>query len=459
LVGGAADEVGVMSWRRIVSRRIAGRAAGHALGLAIVLAPAPAGAIPVFARIYDKPCGACHTVYPQLNPEGERFRSKGLHGFTPAIKPIEIAPGVEVPGTLPLALSLAIGGDFIKVDVPGLRAPVSKRFNLEFLGVLVGAELGPHLAFIGDYAPLVTNPRTGEEIVNTRAGLGFLQAHADAWGWLGNARVGLFELPVGTSPRVHRLSTQSYLVYNTDAFSLLGRPPPSKGGSLRPQETLSLGSTQLGIELSGIREDDGLGLSVGAVAGSNNRFDQNGAKDVFVRIGRNFGFHRVGLFLYYSPGLLDRSSVRDEAWRVGPDAMLYFRSVQVTGQLLAGHDSNPTGRHEGLWWVGGFGELDYRLTPRLISLMRFEYVGMPTFDDRSRGGTAYVRRGTWQATAGAQWAIEENLKLIVESTYSESRENVSNSTVRGWSVTVRLATAFWPLTPPTLSRWLDLGGQ
>jgi hypothetical protein len=433
-------------------------AAGLALLLAVAMVPSRALAIPVFARIYDKPCGACHTVYPQLNPEGERFRASGLHAFTPAIRPIRLAPEVELPGTLPLALSLAAGGDFTKVDAPGAPAPVSKRFNLEFLSILAGAELGPHLAFLGDYAPLFTNPRTGEEITNTRAGLAFLQAHADRWGWLGNARVGLFELPLGASPRVHRLSTQGYLTYNVDAFSLLGRPPPASGGGVRPQETVSLASTQLGVELSGLRAGDQLSLSAGAVAGSNNREDQNRAKDVFLRLGRGFGYHRAGVFLYYSPDLLEGGSPRDEAVRVGPDATLYFRSVQVMAQLLAGRDSNPTGRHEPVWWAGGFAELNYRLTPRLLSLVRFEQVGMPTFDDRGRGGSAYVRRSIWQLTSGGQWLIEENLKLIVEGTYGANHESVSDATVRTWSVTVRLATAFWPLRPPGLSRWLDAGG-
>jgi hypothetical protein len=428
------------------------------VGLGLLLAaPSPAQAIPVFARIYDKPCGACHTVYPQLNPEGERFRASGLHGFTPAVRPLRVAPGLELPGTLPLAVSLAFGGDFIEVDVPGAPSPVSKRFNLNFAGVLVGAELGPHLAFLGDYAPLVTNPRTGEEIVNTRAGLAFLQAHDARWGWLGNARAGLFELPLGTSPRVHRLSVQGYLTYGVDAYSLLGRPPPGRGGVPRPQETLNLAGTQLGLELSGLDAGDGLAVAAGAVAGSNNREDQNGAKDVFVRVGRSLGFHRAGLFAYYSPDVLDRGSARDAALRVGPDVTLYFRSLQLVGQVLAGRHGNPSGRHEPLWWVGAFGEVNYRLTPRLVTLGRLEHVGMPTFDDRDRGGSARVRRRIWEVTGGAQWLVEENLKLVVEGTYDANHEAVSARTVRVWAVTVRLATAFWPFTPPVLSRWLVPG--
>jgi len=442
--------------------------AGSALIAA--LAPSPARAIPVFARIYDKPCGACHTVFPQLNPDGERFRANGLHGLAPVIRPLRAAPELELPGTLPLAVAASAGGDFIKVDVPGQRAPVSKRFNLEYVSVLAGGELGPHLAFLGDYAPLFTNPRTGEETTNTRAGIAFLQAHDERWGWLGNARLGLFELPLGTSPRVHRLSVQGYLTYSVDAFSLLGRSPPARAsydggaestagsGATRPQETLSLSSTQLGVELSGLRESDGLSLSAGAVAGSNNREDQNDAKDVFLRLGRNFGYHRVGFFAYYSPDLLDRGSPEDSALRFGPDVTLYFRRLEIVGQLLAGRDANPTGLHEPMWWAGGFGEVDYRITPRLVALGRLEHVGMPTFDDRADGGTTHVRRSIYEATGGAQWLLEENVKLLVEGTYDANYERVSHTTVRSWSVTVRLATAFWPFTPPGWSRWLMPGG-
>jgi hypothetical protein len=55
-------------------------------GTACVLWARPALAIPVFARVYDKPCSTCHTVYPQLNPAGEDFRAHGLHGLTPVVR-------------------------------------------------------------------------------------------------------------------------------------------------------------------------------------------------------------------------------------------------------------------------------------------------------------------------------------------------------------------------------------
>src|SRR5512139_2236956 len=100
------------------------------------LGSTPAAAIPVFARIYDKPCGACHTVFPQLNPAGENFRAQGLHGLTPRVEPLRLGPHFEVPGTLPLAAYFAAGEDVARTDAPGQGDPTRTHFNLDFLSVL-----------------------------------------------------------------------------------------------------------------------------------------------------------------------------------------------------------------------------------------------------------------------------------------------------------------------------------
>lgn len=418
------------------------------LALALLLWPAAAAAIPVFARVYDKPCSACHTVYPQLNPEGEAFRARGLHGFTPAIEPIRVGPGLEVPGTPPLAVSFAVGEDLTHIDVPGQPDPVHTQFNVPFAALLAGGELGRHLAFLADWAPFFTNPITGEVIENTHLGMGFLQAHGARWGWLANLKGGLFELPLGTSPRVHRLTTQGYLVYGLTGFDLLGRPAPVTDAR---KDSLVLGSTQLGLELSGLHQASGVGVAMGTAAGSNNREDNNDSMDVFVRVSRAFGFHGAGLFLYYSPDTLGHGA-RDELVRVGPDVTFHWRRARVAAQWLSGWDSNPTGRDEELWFHGGFLEGSYRLTPALTAIARGDFAFTPSFDDRARGGDTHVRPRRWALTGGGQWLLEENLKLIVESTYGESDERVSGFGVKTWTVTIRLATAFWPLTPPGLAR-------
>lgn len=410
-------------------------------GTAGVLWARPALAIPVFARVYDTPCGTCHTVYPQLNPAGEDFRAHGLHGFTPAVKPLKVGSLFEVPGTLPLAISFGVGEDISKVDTPGRTNPTHTHFNFEFLSLVAGGELGRHLAFLADYAPVITNSQTGEIQINTRLGLAFVQAHAEQWGWLTNLKVGLFELPLGASPRVHRLTVQPYLLYGLSAYSLLGQLPPVRGAR---KDTLSLGATQIGVEVSGLRPASGLSWALGGTGGSNNRWDNNATKDFYLRLSQAYGLHKVGLFLYYSPDLLGPGK-QDRALRFGPDFSLYSRRSQLLGQFLAGYDSNPTGHDQDLWYYGGFLEGTYRLTLTLISLLRAEYAWTPRFDDTTQGGRTQVRRRLWRVTGGGQWLLLQNLKLVAEASYGENHEGVSDRTNKSWSCTLRVLTSFWPL--------------
>ena len=256
--------------------------------LAAMMWPRAGHAIPVFARVYDKPCSACHTTYPQLNPAGETFRLNGLHGFAPKVEPLRLGRWFELPRTLPVALALAVGGDYSKVSRPGAPEPTQKHHNLEVLSVLVGTELGPHLAFLGDYAPLVANPRTGELKTNRDPGLAFLQVHAAEWNHLFNLKAGLFELPFSISPRVHRLTVQPYLTYGLTAFTLLGKQPPNNGSRT---DSLALSSTQYGVEMSAFGVSSASSLALGLTSGSNNHTDNNSSVDVYVRAGQQLGFH------------------------------------------------------------------------------------------------------------------------------------------------------------------------
>jgi hypothetical protein len=90
-----------------------------------------------------------------------------------------------------------------------------------------------------------------------------------------------------------------------------------------------------------------------------------------------------------------------------------------------------------------------------VSLLRLDYAWNPRFDDRSRGGSTHVKRRLWELTSGLQWLIFENLKAVAEVTYGESHESVTDSESASWRATLRLVTAFWPLTPPGLAEWTE----
>jgi hypothetical protein len=413
-------------------------------GTACALRPAPALAIPVFARIYDKPCGTCHTVFPQLNPDGESFRAHGFHGLPPAVKPLRAGTEFELPGTIPLALYLGTGTDVTGTDPPHGSASTDARYNLQFLSVLAGGELGRHLAFLMDYELLETEPETGTLHVNSLPEQAYFQAHAAPAGWLANLRAGWFELPLGISPRVHRLSAEPYLTYSLSGCGLLGRAP--RGVSCDDVPVLS--ESQIGAELGAQHPNGGFGWSLGATNGSNNRLDHQASRDLYWRISQQIGFHRVGFFLFYSPDLIG-TGPSDRTLRLGPDLNWYTRRVRILGQLLANFESNPTGRAQGLWYYGSFVEGEYRVTPVLLALARGEYVWNPTFDDTADGSGGRIRRRLWALTGGGQWLILENLKLVVEATYGENHEAVSDVTTRTWSATVRVVTAFWVPAPPS----------
>ena len=61
-----------------------------------------------------------------------------------------------------------------------------------------------------------------------------------------------------------------------------------------------------------------------------------------------------------------------------------------------------------------------------------------------------MRKRVWETTAGWQWLLVENVRVIAEVTYGEDVDTVSDQTTATWAGTLRLATAFWPLTPPFL---------
>lgn len=428
------------------------RRTGLRVGVAALLACVrlcaadPVHAIPAFARIYDKPCGACHTVFPQLNPAGERFRAQGLHGLTPASPPLRIGAGLEVPATLPLAIYLASGLDVVAPNAPHQDDAVHAHVNLDFLRVLGGGELGPHLGFLFDHEMLEMEPENGEVVVNTMPYQAYLVAHGEHAGWLGNLKGGWYELPLGVSPQIHRLSVRPYRTYDASGCGLLGAAPVG----INCDDAPVLGETQLGAEVSALEAERGFAWSAGFTNGSNNRVDDAASKDLHLRVSQMLGAHRVGWYTTYSPDALGHG-VDDTRVRFGPDIDLYSRRFRLLGQLLVSYESNPTGFARGLWHYGTFLEGQCRLTKDLLALLRVEPVWTQHFDDRGRGGETHARHRILEVTAGWQWLVLENVRLIAEVTYAQDDETVADDTAREWTGTLRLATAFWPFAPPFLS--------
>ena len=305
-------------------------------------------------------------------------------------------------------------------------------------------------ALISSLDSLIHYPDTGHTETYTVPYQAYVTAHAERWQWLGNLKAGWYELPLDVSPAIHRLSARPYLIYGLNACTLLDVAPPR--GNCEDLPTLD--ETQFGLELSALQPKIGLGWAAGFTNGSDNRLDSTASRDFYLHVSQALGLHRVGLLLYYSPDLVG-AGVHDRTLRFGPDVDFYRRQFRLLGQFLAEHESNPTGHLQGLWYYGGFLEANYRLTPTLLSLLRVDYAWTPRFDDSMRGGDTRARRRLWEVTAGCQWLILQNLKAVAEVTYGENHEAVQDRTVTTWTGTIRLVTAFWPLTPPGLKEYVE----
>ncbi len=103
------------------ARRFLAPVVAFALSILAFL-PAPASAIPAFARKYGTSCVTCHTIYPKLNPFGEAFRRNGFRfpgtdSDTIKQEPLQLGaeayknvfPAAVWPGSIAGSVPLAFG--------------------------------------------------------------------------------------------------------------------------------------------------------------------------------------------------------------------------------------------------------------------------------------------------------------------------------------------------------------
>jgi hypothetical protein len=95
--------------------------------------------------------------------------------------------------------------------------------------------------------------------------------------------------------------------------------------------------------------------------------------------------------------------------------------VWLESQVLFNRESNPTAFNKSFSWWGGFSQLNGTIPVRakylqwITAYARYEWLRGNRFDDTAVGGvTGLVHPHEWQAVAGLQWYILENLKIVTE---------------------------------------------
>lgn len=434
---------------------------GLALVAGVFVAAPPALAIPAFSRLYGQSCTACHTAYPKLNRAGEEFRLSGYTRYEggasiPKVPPVT-AGKLSLPGIVPVSIIGTVGYDAVKTRERGREDMRRKTtdvnsLNLEEIEIMAAAPLNRHLSFILDF-PLVETELEGKRFrlegpePPETASVSFNNLFADD---LLNVRIGAYELPLGISPKLRRLSITPYLIYSTSAQTLLGLEEPGARGILREAEVFALDRPQLLVEAYGTAYSERLGVPdlylryhVGTSNDSNRNADNNSEKSVFGRLELGWGTYTLGFFGFYSPNILDRSRPvgfagnRNAVTRFGPDLQLAFldEALSISVQYLWGRDDNPTGLGRSFDFSGGFVQLDYALRSpfgTLVPLARFDYVTGDKFDNTARAealGLEPLRTKprVWALTGGLQYYPWENVKIMAEATYREREERLTKT--------------------------------
>ena len=78
---------------------------GLVVFLMIALLPDVSQGVPSFARQIQKPCTACHTIWPNLNQYGRQFKVKAYTDISPEWK-LEKKDGLNLPYILPLSVRI-----------------------------------------------------------------------------------------------------------------------------------------------------------------------------------------------------------------------------------------------------------------------------------------------------------------------------------------------------------------
>lgn len=357
---------------------------------------APSKAIPAFARKYGFNCTMCHSNFPRLNDFGQRYRMNGYR-----IPGRENDETTVHQGLLPIALRSSLTFNYDKFTNTADSTDV-KQFQLNGLDILSAGLLDRNIGYMLIYPPKIEESRgvAGQPGTLEMANIVFSNPKTT---WL-NLRAGRFEPGTLAFSVKRSLTFSPYEIYE---FSFPGGTP--------------LSDTQTGLEVTGF-DRAGTRYAAGWLNGSASNNDNQGPSDLYFRASHIFGAgegqtmgHRIGLMGYmgkakpdFTEGAMDRKSIS----RIGVDASLNFKQVNLGVQYIRGKDDNA------LWdtsndvtYSGGFAELTFLPTTNFVGFGRYDWVDTPC------ALNADVKR--W--TIGGRYYLADSIAVHAE--FSDRRQN------------------------------------
>ena len=369
-----------------------------------LLLPAPASAIPAFARRYKVSCMLCHHPIPKLTRFGEQFAANGYR-FASGEPPRDTIntgdPLLNLANQLPLAMRLeayaqSYSGGRAATDFQspyGLKlissGAISKKLSYYFYTFL--AESG-EIGGVED---------------------AFLQVD-NIGGKPVDLIVGQFQVSDPLFKRELRLEYEDYAVYR----ARLGDSPVDLTYDRGIVATADVG----GFALTGQLVN---GNGIGA-AQDNGRFDRDAFKNVFFHVSRDFGeLLHVGTFGY--TGKTESDGVRSRTRMFGVNGTIGGKTFELNGQYLHRTESNPTfsANEPKAALDGGFAELIVRPPTSLwygFGLYNLVSADRPLLDVQLGGPSGASRYET--ISAGFGRLERRNFRWTLEATYDVTQETV-----------------------------------
>ena len=435
-----------------------------------------ASAIPAFSRKYQTSCSTCHNNFPELNDFGAAFKKNGfkfpkddetfvkeppvLLGAKAQKEafPSAIYPG-ELPGNLPIAFRYSGFANYnSKIPFGAGYVPRTDLFVPNTFTLIAAGSFGPTLSFWVD-----NDISAGG--ANGAAGLGdgYLKVN-DLGHYIGlpkdtlNLRVGQFELDLPFT-QARTINLTDYDVYDQASVALVNLNCNVLAAPATPPCTTNnpylFGTPQRGFEIGGYPNDGNFTWSFAVVNGNNDNPAVRNSKDIYIRVSQQFNLERdpavrreiqaagptgprdhtslrIGGFYYYGrnalninqslfPGVTALGTAREPFYRAGGDLRFKYRTFELYGLGMYGHDVNLIPDTTGtafmattpVTFTGGFVQANYWIYPWLMPLMRYDFVNSPT--DMQNGFSRHNTRN--RVSPGIQVLARANIKFAFEYQY------------------------------------------
>lgn len=277
-----------------------------------------------------------------------------------------------------------------------------------------------------------------------------------------NGLVGITQLPLAYSPGKVRLSVNQYPIYEYRALELISPNHTSIMGGAN--DLFRLSEPQVLGELNGMvvpggavtdsakKETFWLEYHLGITNANNDNANNNGQFGTYGRLVGRYYNQSLGFFGFYKGDTYDDSLRSDPAFVLNRlnDNLTVFNSgifnpmaprganastalgvdgtlslapwgvpVSLDNQYMWRRESNPTGFNREFTWQGGFHQLNWFITPQLVTYGRYDWIQGNTFNDTPVGGITFSDPRQHDYVAGIQYAPAQypNVKLIGEYRY------------------------------------------